>query len=85
MPFFYNLFNTEERLYSRQQPPKQLPQIPLPEPVRACHHIQIQAIAEELANPARRDDNAFREPMLDDIQREDEGVDEGGRESVVGR
>lgn len=55
----------------------------LPESLRAHREFKIQAVTVEFLDPAGRNDHAALETVLDHVQREDQGVDEGRGQAVV--
>lgn len=73
-------------VYARQQLPHQREVALLPEGLAPLRHmVEVQAVAVELLDLARRDDDAGGELVLYDVQAEQEGAHERGRVAVVRR
>lgn len=69
----------------RQQPPPQRIQALREESLALDGRLVVQAVAVELGDRGRGDDDALGEAQLQDVEGQQEGGAEGGRQPVVGR
>lgn len=69
----------------RQQPAPERVQALGEEGLALDRRLVIQPVAVELGDGGRADDDAGRVARLEDVEGEQEGGAEGGREAVVGR
>lgn len=69
----------------RQQPSPQRVQALGEESLALNRRLVVQSVAVELGNRGRADDDAGRVARLEDVEGQQEGGAEGGREAVVGR